>query len=116
MSAINNVKFQQFLKQARGVQVLELHVSRQDRRKDVLLRYNGKGTGKQGKALVGEWTIARGEKDEAALEAEVQKFLELARKHFVVKRGEGLTDERYADAAQETKVAPIVAEKGEEKA
>ncbi len=47
MSKLSLAKFNQFVNQARGQNVHELHVNRQDRRKEILLRYNGKAPKKK---------------------------------------------------------------------
>lgn len=111
MSALNKKRFQQFLQQAKGTKVFEIHVNRLDRGKAIVLRYNGKSSGKRANRLTGEWSISRGEKDEATLEGEVKAFLQMAREHFFVHRGEGLDDGRFADEAMEAKGKPIIAEK-----
>ncbi|MGE0713486.1 MAG: hypothetical protein AB7N76_36420 [Planctomycetota bacterium] len=106
VSNVNKNRFQLFLRQAKGSKLFELHVNREDRRSEVVLRYNGTAP-KQRNRLTGEWRIEKGEKDEAALQAEVKEFLALARAHFLVHRGEGLGDEVYADPTQEAEVKPI---------
>ena len=101
---INNARYQTFLKQARGAEVREVHVSRLERGKPVVLQYNAR-TKTRGR-LAGEWAIDRGE-DPAALEAEIKTALAMLRKDFFVRRGDGLTGEAYADAAQDAPVEPI---------
>ncbi len=106
MSAINRVRFQQFVRQARAAKVQEIHVNRSDKRNAVVLKYNGRAPrGRQ--RVTGEWTISRGDRDDAAIAKEVQSFLELARKQFFVRGGEGLKDEKFADADMEAKAEPI---------
>lgn len=108
--ALNKVRYQTFLKQARGSEVREVHVSRVDRGKQVVLQYNARPPKGRGR-LAGEWSIERGE-DPAAVEAEVRQVLDTLRKDFFVRRGEGLTGDAFADAQQEAPVEPI---RGEEK-
>lgn len=103
---INKVKFQQFVKQAKGQKIFELYVSREDRKSHVLLLFNGRAP-RQRNRLNGQWRIDIGDKDAAAVNAEVNEFLATARKHFIVERGTGLEDEVFADAEHEAKVAPI---------
>lgn len=113
---VNRVRYQQFVRQARGLEVNELHVNRVDKRSAVLLQYNGRSRkGKQ--RLTGQWTIdrvAKGETDEKTdeqLAAEIKEFLAMARKDFYVRRGEGLSGDAYADAQQEQEATPIKEEK-----
>ena len=113
MSALNKKKFQQFLQQAKGTKVFEIHVNRLDRGKAVVLRYNGKSSGKRANRLTAEWSIARGEKDDAALDGEVAQFLAMARQHFFVHRGDGLEHDRFADTEMEAKGTPIISQKAD---
>lgn len=111
MSSVSKVRYQQFVNQARGQNVLEVHVNRQDRKNEVVIHYNGKAPKKKGSRLTGQWRITRGEKDAAAIDGEIKAFLEMARKHFFVHRGEGLEDQKFADAKQEAEAKPIIADK-----
>lgn len=112
MSQLNKVRFQQFLRQAKGLQLQEIHVNRVDKRKHVVLQYNGR-TPKAKQRLTAEWQIVRGERDEQAIAEDVKAFLEEARKHFFVHRGQGLEGEVYADPTMEAKAKPIVATEGQ---
>jgi hypothetical protein len=106
MSAMNKVRFQQFLKQAKGLRLHEVHVRRINK-KSVILQYNGRAS--KGKSrLTGEWAIARGERDESAINEDINSFLGQLRKHFFVKRGEGLEDAVFGDEAMEAKATPII--------
>lgn len=109
--ALNKVRYQTFLKQARGNHIQEVHIDRLEKGKHVVLQYTAKPPKGRGK-LTGEWSIEKGE-DGAAVDAEVREVLGTLRKHFLVRRGEGLSGEAFADAAQEVPaVEPI---KGEPK-
>lgn len=110
MSALNKVRYQQFLKQARGVDASELQVRRVDKRGAVVLQYTARAR-KGGQRLNGEWSIERGERSDEDVRNDIKAFLDQARKDFFVKRGEGLGDEGFADSAMEAPVDPIVAEK-----
>ena len=104
--SMDKMRFQQFVKQAKGNKIFEIQVSREDKASAVVLSYKGKAH-RQRNVLNGRWTIKKGEQDDAALTQAVQDFLAMARKHFIVQRGPGLEDEAYADAAQEQKVEQI---------
>lgn len=110
MSAINKVKYQQFVRQAKGVQVNEVHVKRADKGKTVQLHYNARPP-KGRQRLNGVWAIARDEKSEEQIVGEIKEFLGLVRKDFFVKRGEGLQGDALADETMEAKGTPIVSEK-----
>lgn len=103
---LSKMRFQQFMKQAKGIRLAEIHVNRVDKRKNVVLQYNGRAP-KGRTRITGEWLIAKGERDEAAINADIRAFLDEARKTFYVHRGEGLEDETFADAAMEAKGTPI---------
>ena len=105
---LNNNRFQQFLRQAKGADAFEASVSRADKRDAVILKYSAK-VAKKRQLLTGEWSIPRGERSEDEVATDIQSFLEEMRKHFVVTRGEGLADERYAGAT-EAKGTPIKGE------
>jgi hypothetical protein len=111
VSALNKVKYQQFVRQARGAQISEVHVRRQDKGKAVHVQYNAKARKGRGQ-LNGVWSIARDEKSDEQIVTEIKTFLDLVRKDFFVKRGEGLQGDALADAKQEAEVKPIV--KGDE--
>jgi hypothetical protein len=108
-SPLNKSKFQQFVRQAKGAQVFEIHVNRADKGKNAVLHYNGRAS-KGKNRLTAQWTIPRADRDEADVTKDIQAFLELARKTFYVHRGEGLEDEAYADEAMEAKGKPITSE------
>lgn len=115
MSALNKVKYKQFLNQARGAQIQEVNVRRQDKGKAVQLQYQAKA--RKGRGLLnGVWTIAREEKSEDQLLGEIKEFLDMLRKDFFVKRGEGLSGDALADAAQEVEVQQLTKAEGGEKA
>ncbi len=113
--AISKARFKQFLNQARGANVMEVHVNRQNKRNAVVLKYNGKAP-KMKTRVTAEWTIPRGELDDAAIDAAIKEFLGMLRKHFFVKRGENLQGDTYADATQEAEAKPIINEGEEAKA
>lgn len=95
--AINKKKWMLFLKQAKGADVTEIHVGREDRAAAVVLRYNGKSR-RFGRAVTAEWLIDSKDKEPAKVEAEVREFLERARKSFFVKREGSLAGEAYKSA------------------
>lgn len=107
-SALNKTRFQQFLKQAKGQRLTELHVRRANKKGNAVLQYNASAKKKGKSRNTGEWTVTRGERSEDEINADIKAFLELARKHFFVTRGEGLEDECFADEAMEKKATPIV--------
>ena len=111
MNAISKARFQQFLRQAKGVQLNEIHVRRQNKKKFVTLQYNGRTLKGKGR-MAGEWQIPN-DAEETVTE-NINAFLAQARKHFFVKRGEGLEGDVYSDAAMDKKVVPIVAESSAE--
>ena len=81
--AISKARFKQFLNQARGANVMEVHVNRQNKRNAVVLKYNGKAP-KMKTRVTAEWTIPRGELDDAAIDAAIKEFLGMLRKHRLV--------------------------------
>lgn len=105
---LNKMKYGQFVKQARGLGISEVSVTRAEKRDKVVLQYHGIAKSKQ--RINGEWAVPKGEKTADAVEAGVKEFLAKARKDFFVRRGEGLTGDAYKDAAQEVDVKPIVGE------
>ncbi len=106
---LSKSKFSQFVRQAKGAQVFEIHVNRTNKGKTAVLHYNGRAP--KGKTrLTGQWTISRDGRDEEDVVKDVKAFLELARKTFYVHRGEGLEDDSYADEKMEAKGKPITSE------
>lgn len=103
MSRVNKIRFKQFVQQANGAKIFEIHANRENKTSSVVMKLNGRAP--RGRLrITAEWTISTAEKDEATLTAEVKAFLDMARKTFVVHRGTGLEDEIYADAEQEAKL------------
>ena len=105
MSAVNKVRYQQFVRRARGANIGEIRVNRVDKKSAVYLKYNGKPPKGRGR-LTGEWTVSRDEKSDEQIEEEIKAFLSRARKDFFVRRGDGLGGTAYADAAQEAEAVP----------
>lgn len=105
-AGLNKVRYQQFLKQARGADVRDVHVSRVERGKLVVLQYNARPKGRG--RITAEWAIERGE-DAAAVDNEVREVLGMFRKDFLVRRGEGLTGDAFADATQEAPIEQLKA-------
>lgn len=104
MSRVNTIRYKNFVQQANGAKIFEIHANREDKTSSVVIKLNGRAPrGK--KRITAEWTISKAEKDEAALNAEVKEFLDLARKTFLLHRGTGLEDELYADPEQEAKLS-----------
>jgi hypothetical protein len=103
---LNKMKYAQFVKQARGVDVTEITVTKGEKRDKVVLTYVGTARNRQ--RLHGEWAIPRGERSADDVKADIQKFLAQARKDFFVRRGQGLDqDDAFKDAAQEVEVKTI---------
>ncbi|MBI3725800.1 hypothetical protein HY251_17880 [bacterium] len=98
--AMNKVKWQQFVKQARGLNVTEAHVKREDRSPtQVVLKYNGRA--RNGRIIAGEWTIETKDKEEPYVTSAIKEFLERARKDFFVKRESGLEGEAFKSVQEE---------------
>ena len=113
MSALNKVKYKQFLNQARGAQIQEVHVRRQNKGKAVQVQYQARA--RKGRGLLnGVWSIPRADKSEDQITGEIKEVLDMLRKDFYVKRGDGLSGDALADAAQEVEVKQIKAESGDE--
>ena len=109
MSALNKVKFKQFATQIRGAQLNEVHVRRVDKGKAVQIQYHAKALKGRGR-LNGVWSIPRDEKTEEQIVEEIKSFLNMVRKGFFVKRGEGLQGDALADAKMEAEVKQITKE------
>ncbi|RMG07540.1 MAG: hypothetical protein D6731_23590 [Planctomycetota bacterium] len=106
MTPLDKARFQQFLKQAKGMRLNEVTVSREDKKRHAVLKYSArspKGSGRLG----AEWRVPREGRDEAEVTEDVKAFLATLRKHFFVRRGAGLEGEVYADEAMEAKATPI---------
>jgi hypothetical protein len=97
---LNKVKYGQFIKQARGNDITDIQVSRVDRKDKVVLQYVGTAK-KSRQRFVGEWAVARAERADEDVKADIRKFLDQARKDFLVRRGQGLEGDEYRDAAQD---------------
>ena len=97
---MNRLKYAQFVKQARGNDITDIQVTRVDRKDKVVLQYQGTAK-KSRQRFVGEWGVARAERSDDDVKADIRKFLEQARKDFFVKRGQGLEGDDYRDAAQD---------------
>ena len=102
---LNNMKYTQFVRQAKGLGIDDLHVSRGAKKDKVVLKYHGIAKNKT--RINGEWAIPR--KDEAEVATGIKAFLERARKDFFVRRGEGLSGDAFKDEKQDTEVKPIIA-------
>jgi hypothetical protein len=109
--AMNKVKWNTFAKQAKGSDITEIHVDREDKGPQVVIKYNGKNR-KGGRIVTGEWVIEKGEKDEAAIGAVIKEFLERARKDFFVRREGKLQGDAFGSKQEEEglKAKPIVGE------
>ena len=94
MSQVNKRKWMLFEKQARGADVTEIHVAREDGAGAVVLKYNGTSR-RFGRKVTSEWVIDSKGKDPTALEQEVRAFLERARKSFFVRREGGLAGDAF---------------------
>jgi hypothetical protein len=92
--AVNKKKYMLFVKQAKGATVSEIHVGREDRGTNVILKYNGKAP-RYGRMMTGEWVIDGKGKEPAKIDEEVRVFLERARKDFFVRREAGLGGDAF---------------------
>lgn len=112
--ALNRMKWFQFVKQAKGLNITDMHVKREDRGSHAFLKYNGRA--RNGRIIQGEWNV-EGD-DAAAVDASVKAFLELARKEFFVKREGSLAGEGFKSAQDDAAAAakPLVADGGPAKA
>lgn len=106
---MNRLKYAQFVKQARGNDITDIQVSRLEKKDKVVLQYVGTAR-KSRQRFVGEWAVARAERTDDDVKGDVRKFLEQARKDFLVKRGQGLEGDEYRDASQDVDaVKPLTA-------
>src|SRR5579871_3100727 len=97
---MNKVKWQQFVKQAKGLNIAEAHVKREDRGPTtVVLKYNGRA--RNGRIVSGEWVVESKDKDEAFVTSAIKEFLDRARKEFFVKRESGLEGNAYASTQED---------------
>src|SRR5215467_1020498 len=103
--ALNKAKWIQFVKQAKGLNIQDMHVKREDRGAKAVLKYNGRA--RNGRIIQGEWAIESKDKEASAVDGEIKTFLELARKEFFVKREGNLGGEAFKsvqdDEAAKTK-------------
>jgi hypothetical protein len=98
--AVNKRKYMLFVKQAKGATVSEVHVSREDRGTNVVLKYNGTAP-RYGKRMTGDWLIDAKGKEPAKVDEEIRAFLERVRKDFFVRREAGLAGEAYKSKQDE---------------
>ena len=98
--AVNKKKYLLFLKQAKGATISEIHVGREDRGTNVVLKYNAKAP-RYGRMLTGEWIVDAKGKEPAKVDEEVRAFLERARKDFFVRREAGLAGEAFKSKQEE---------------
>lgn len=110
---LNKQKYAQFVKQARGVDISEITVSKGEKRDKVVLTYIATARNRQ--RLHGEWSIPRGERAPEEVTADIQRFLSQARKDFFVRRGQGLEGDAFKDATQEVEVKTITNSESAEK-
>jgi hypothetical protein len=97
--AMNKKKWLLFAKQAKGADIQEIHVAREDRGTSVILKYNAKAP-RYGRVVTGEWHIETKDqdakdKDPAKVDEEVRAFLDKARRDFFVKREGGLAGDAF---------------------
>ena len=106
---VNSRKWMLFVKQAKGSNVTEIHVAREDRAGHAVLKYNGKA--RNGRIMTGEWVMDK-EAEAAAVDAEIRDFLERARKNFFVRREGGLGGDSWKSKQEEEaeKAKPLVVE------
>ncbi len=97
---MNKVKWQTFVRQAKGADITEIHVDREERAAAVLVKYNGKNR-KGGRVVTGEWVVEKAGKDAVAVAAAIHAFLDRARKDFFVKREPGLSGDSFASKQEE---------------
>ena len=98
--AVNKRKWLLFVKQAKGATISEIHVAREDRGTNVLLKYNGKAP-RYGRVVTGEWVIDAKGKEDPKVAEEVTAFLDRARKDFFVRREGGLTGDAFKSKQEE---------------
>ncbi|MCW8140170.1 MAG: hypothetical protein KIT58_14820 [Planctomycetota bacterium] len=103
---MNRLKYTQFVRQAKGNDVTEVQVTRQDRRDKVVLQYVGTAR-KSRQRFNGEWAVPRADRTDEQVKDDIRKFLDQARKDFFVRRGEGLQGDEWHDAAQDVEVKTI---------
>jgi hypothetical protein len=110
--ALNKVKWQQFVKQAKGLNITDVHIKREDRGGNALLKYNARA--RNGRIITGEWAIEAKGKEASAVDGEIRTFLELARKDFFVKREGDLAGEGWKSAQDDeaAKTKPLAAGEG----
>jgi hypothetical protein len=98
--AVNKKKWLLFVKQAKGATISEIHVAREDRGTNVLLKYNGKAP-RYGRTVTGDWVIDAKGKEEPKVNEEIAAFLEKARKDFFVRREAGLGGDAFKSKQDE---------------
>ncbi len=96
MSLINGKNWTLFVKQAKGLAIDTVHVTREDRAGQAVLKYNGRA--RNGRIVSAEWKVDAKDKEPAKVDAEVREFLEKARKSFFVKREGSLAGETWKSA------------------
>jgi hypothetical protein len=107
---LSKSKWQQFCRQLKGAEISEISVTRREGKDKVSIQY-GALSKKTRQKLTGEWSIPRAGRSEDEVKADVKAFLAQARKLFLVRRGEGLQGDDWADAAQDAApIAPLKAE------
>jgi hypothetical protein len=108
--AVNKRKYMLFAKQAKGATISEIHVAREDRGTNVLLKYNGKAP-RYGRVVTGEWIVDAKGKEPAKVDEEIRTFLERARKDFFVRREASLAGEAYKSVQEDegAKAKPLEA-------
>src|SRR5437016_8713179 len=98
--AMNKVKWSQFVKQSKGLNITEAHVGREDRGPaSVVLHYNGQA--RNGRIVAGDWFIDAKDKDGAFVTGAIKEFLDRARKSFFVKREAGLEGDAFKSVQEE---------------
>ena len=112
--AINKRKWMLFVKQAKGATISEIHVSREEKGGNVVLKYNGKAP-RYGRVVTGEWLIDAKGKEAPKVDEEVRAFLEKARKDFFVRREGGLAGEAFKSQQDDEadKAKPLEAKEGQ---
>ena len=106
--AVNKRKWMLFVKQAKGATIQEIHVAREDRGTNILLKYNGKAP-RVGRTTTGEWLIDAKGKEPAKVDEEIPGSLERARKDFVVRREAGLGGDAFKSKQEDegSKAKPL---------
>jgi hypothetical protein len=88
--AMNKVRYRQFANKCRGAQVNKVVINREDRKAQVLFRYNARAM-KGGKRFNAEWVVDKKDRAEDDIKKLENGFLDTVRKDFMISKGAGFT-------------------------